>query len=84
MTTEEVFEEMREIVAEKQQIFLVYKHTDPAGKCYIGCTGRPVKERWNSGWGYKRDQPVRIAIDRYGWRNFRKDVLCGGYHWEYI
>ena len=76
MTKEEVFEEMRETVAEKQQIFLVYKHMDPAGKCYIGCTGKPVKERWNSGWGYKRDQPVRIAIDRYGWRNFRKEVLC--------
>ena len=64
--------------------YTVYKLTDPEGKCYIGYTGKPVKERWDSGWGYNRGQPIRIAIDRYGWRNFRKDVLCGGYHWEYV
>ena len=46
MKTEEVFEELRKIVAETERIFTVYKHTDPEGKVYIGyCCGN-WKKRW--------------------------------------
>lgn len=45
MTIEEVFAELREIVAEKERIFLVYKHTDPDGKVYIGYCCGDLKKR---------------------------------------
>ena len=62
MTTEEVFEEMREIVAEKRQIFMVYKHTDPEGKVYIGYCCGDLKKRWKSGSGYHTNKRFHEAI----------------------
>ena len=56
--------------------YTVYKLTDPFGKVYIGCTGKPVKERWKKGRGYSKDTPIRRAIDEIGWENFRQEILC--------
>ena len=56
--------------------YTVYKLTDPEGKIYIGCTGKAVEKRWLKGKGYTRDTPIRQAINRYGWENFRKEILC--------
>ena len=56
--------------------YTVYKLTDPEGKVYIGCTGKPVKRRWKRGKGYGRDLPIRRAIDAIGWEAFEKSVLC--------
>lgn len=56
--------------------YIVYKHTSPSGKVYIGITGFDPKYRWlNNGKGYK-DQPVFFnAIIKYGWINFKHEVL---------
>ncbi len=56
--------------------YSVYRLTDPLGKIYIGCTSRRVKRRWGAGKNYSRGTPIRCAIDRYGWKNFRHEILC--------
>lgn len=76
MTTEEVFEEMRKIVAEKQQIFMVYKHTDPAGKVYIGYCCGDLKKRWKSGSGYHTNKRFHEAIKKYEAKNFTHEVIA--------
>ena len=56
--------------------YTVYKLTSPAGKVYIGCTGTNVKDRWDSGWGYRHSTLIKKAIIAFGWVNFRKEILC--------
>ena len=56
--------------------YTVYRLTDPEGKVYIGCTGTRVKKRWQRGEGYKDTYFFNAAIQRYGWENIRKDILC--------
>ena len=56
--------------------YTVYKLTDPAGKVYIGCTGKPVEQRWRKGRQYKKGTPIRAAIDALGWDAFQKEILC--------
>lgn len=64
--------------------FIVYKHTSPSGKCYIGYTGTPPQKRW----GYKGKNYLRkdkqgkyvhllfaLAIRKYGWNNFTHEIL---------
>lgn len=57
--------------------YSVYKHTSPSGKVYIGITGRDVKDRWDSGHGYK-GQVFGYAILKYGWENITHEVLYTG------
>ena len=33
--------------------FIVYKHTSPNGKVYIGITKQNPKQRWGNGSGYR-------------------------------
>lgn len=56
--------------------YTVYKLTDPEGKVYIGCTGKPVEQRWKKGNNYNRRTPIWKAILFYGWENFSKEILC--------
>ena len=56
--------------------YTVYKLTSPVGKIYIGCTGINVKDRWDSGWGYRNSTSIREDIATFGWVNFRKEILC--------
>lgn len=56
--------------------FCVYMHTSPNGKRYIGITSRPVSERWGrSGNGYKDNLHFWSAIQKYGWDNFKHEIL---------
>ena len=64
------------LVSPAEAHYTVYKLTDPQGKVYIGCTGKPVKMRWRRGRGYSRDMPVRAAVDALGWDAFKKEILC--------
>lgn len=57
--------------------YVVYKHTSPSGKVYIGITGRKPEHRWASGSGY-RAIPFRRAIEKYGWENIKHEVLFSG------
>lgn len=53
----------------------VYKHTSPSGKVYIGIT-KDVKHRWrNNGMGYKGSTRIHNAIMKYGWENFKHEIL---------
>lgn len=55
--------------------YIVYCHTFPNDKKYIGVTCQDPNVRWNNGMGYK-DQPfVFNAIVKYGWINIKHDVL---------
>ena len=56
--------------------YTVYKLTDPKGKIYIGCTGKPVEERWKKGKNYNYKTRIFKAISSIGWDNFEKTILC--------
>lgn len=59
--------------------YVVYKHTSPNGKCYIGITTQNPKLRWrNDGSGYKHNIYFWNAIQKYGWDNFRHEILFSG------
>lgn len=56
--------------------FKVYKHTSPNGKIYIGITSKIVEKRWgNGGIHYKSNKHFWNAIQKYGWDNFKHEIL---------
>ena len=61
---------------ENVKVFCVYKHTSPSGKIYIGQTKRNPKLRWKNGEGYKHNQYFYNAIQKYGWDNFKHEIVC--------
>lgn len=52
---------------------IVYVHTCPNGKRYVGQTVRGSNKRWESGSGYKTQLFYR-AILKYGWNNINHTV----------
>lgn len=59
--------------------FIVYKHTSPSGKVYIGITQQTPSRRFNSnGYGYKDNEYFYQAIKKYGWNNFKHEILYSG------
>lgn len=58
--------------------YTVYKLTSPSNKVYIGITSRSVKKRWNNGSGYIKCPAIFNAIKKYGWDNFKKEVVYEG------
>ena len=59
--------------------YILYKHTSPNGKVYIGITCQCVSRRWGvGGIGYRSHPHFWNAIQKYGWDNFKHDILlCG-------
>lgn len=55
--------------------YIVYKHTSPSGKVYIGITARTTKARWENGKGYRRNVVFANAIKKYGWENIKHDII---------
>ena len=56
--------------------YCVYAHTSPSNKAYIGITSKDVKERWGfNGSHYKKNKHFWSAIQKYGWDNFKHEVL---------
>lgn len=55
--------------------YCVYKHTSPSGKVYIGITGREPEQRWKNGFGYSHQRYLSCAIEKYGWENFKHEIL---------
>lgn len=54
----------------------VYKYTSPSGKSYIGQTCRSLKERAeNNGCGYVGSSIFFSAIQKYGFDNFKVEIL---------
>lgn len=58
--------------------YIVYKHTSPSGKIYIGMTKQSANGRWKNGLGYKSSPYLWNAIQKYGWENFEHEVLASG------
>lgn len=62
----------------KNKNYKVYIHTAPNGKVYIGITCQTVERRWrNGGYGYsnKGSEYFYNAILKYGWDNFKHEVI---------
>lgn len=57
--------------------WIIYKHTSPSGKSYIGQTRQlDVKLRWANGSGYKKHNTIFYkAIKKYGWNNFAHEII---------
>lgn len=58
--------------------YCVYRHVSPSGKVYIGITCRVPRYRWNNGNGYPHNAYFNNAIQRYGWDNFKHEILLEG------
>lgn len=52
--------------------FIVYKHTSPSNKVYIGITKLNLIKRWK---GYINNTYFFRAILKYGWNNFQHEIL---------
>lgn len=65
-----------------EENYLVYKHTSPSGKVYVGITKRSVHERWEGGKGYRKNPYFYNAIEKYGWENIQHEVLISGLSYE--
>lgn len=55
--------------------YIVYKHTSPTGKSYIGITNRNPIYRWANGKGYIGQPKFYNAIQKYGWDNIKHEIL---------
>ena len=51
-------------------------HTSPSNKRYIGITSKNPKTRWKNGNGYRHNQHFTRAIQKYGWDNFKHEILA--------
>ena len=58
--------------------YTVYRHTAPNGKMYVGITKMRPKRRWDCGRGYKENEYFSHAIAKYGWDNFKHEILLEG------
>ena len=50
-------------------------HTSPSNKKYIGITSLKPEYRWNKGNGYKTQTVFYRAIQKYGWDNFKHEII---------
>ena len=56
--------------------YCLYRHTSPIGKVYIGITSLKPERRWGKhGQRYKDNTYFKHAILKYGWDNFKHEVL---------
>lgn len=57
--------------------FVVYMHTSPNNKRYVGITRQnPPEKRWgHNGCGYNDNEHFRRAISKYSWDNFKHEIL---------
>jgi len=45
--------------------YIVYKHTAPNGKIYIGVTSQKANQRWKNGFGYRPNKHFFSDIVKY-------------------
>ena len=78
------------------ECYACYLLTSPDGTQYVEqCEDERKKEnritgnenenplgRWENGGGYSQNQELREALERYGWENFRKEILLTGCDYE--
>ena len=54
--------------------YKIYCHTSPDNKRYVGISLNPEK-RWARGEGYKKNYQFYPDIQKYGWDNFKHEIL---------
>lgn len=59
----------------REENYIVYVHTLPNDKVYVGITKRKPNERWQKGNGYKNNKHFYNAIQKYGWENIGHHIL---------
>lgn len=63
----------------REKEWCVYRHTNKLnGKIYIGITCKSPEQRWEGGRGYRHNDHMNSAIQKYGWENFDHDILFAG------
>ena len=61
---------------DRSRKFVVYKHTTPSNKVYVGITCEPPEKRWGRGGsGYFENLHFKNAILKYGWDNIQHEIL---------
>ena len=55
--------------------YIVYMHTTPSGKVYVGITANDISRRWQNGSGYRGNEHFYNAILKYGWDNIKHEIL---------
>lgn len=58
--------------------YIVYKHTTPSGKVYIGITRQKITKRWKNGKGYEGCTAFYRAVLKYGWQNIEHEIIAEG------
>lgn len=56
-------------------LYKIYKYTSPSNKVYIGQTCRSLAQRANFGQGYIHSNYFYNAIQKYGFENFKVEIL---------
>lgn len=65
----------KDLYDDKRRTYVVYRHIAPNGKSYIGITKQNAERRFQNGNGYKTQEVFWRAIQKYGWNNFRHEIL---------
>jgi group I intron endonuclease len=66
---------LEELEIRRMVKYCVYKHTSPSGKVYIGITCLKPEKRFSNGRGYDKRTVFGKAIKKYGWNNFKHEIL---------
>lgn len=56
-------------------MYVVYIHTVPNGKVYVGQT-KNIGMRWDNGEGYANNRPFYKDIQVYGWKNIKHEIVA--------
>ena len=65
---------MKPIYKPSDNVYVVYMHSFPNGKRYIGIS-RNVTRRFRNGKGYQSQPVMWNAIQKYGWKNVKTTIL---------
>lgn len=55
--------------------YIVYMHTVPNGRRYIGITHQEPERRWRGGMHYDYNKRFFLVIVKYGWDNIKHEIL---------
>lgn len=59
--------------------YYIYIHTCPNQWTYVGMSQNP-EERWNNGEGYKDNKNFYYAIQLFGWKNIKHEIVAETYY----
>ena len=60
----------------QEKRFVVYTHTTPSHKKYIGITSRRPSLRWSNEFGYRSNKRFFNDILKYGWDNIEHSIVA--------